>query len=105
MAMAKLGLGLCEEEIGNFKEAKKIYGDIATNPDFEGAAAAAAAKQRLVTMADYQRKVVFRQPPIKSGAKPALIELVQPLIKLEPQTQNDAFGNPLIPADTNLPGQ
>ena len=105
MAMAKLGLGLCEEEIGNFEEAKKIYGDIATNPDFESTVAAAAAKQRLVTMADYQRKVVFRQPPIKSGAKPAPIELLQPPIKLEPQTQNDAFENPLIPTDTNLPGQ
>lgn len=61
-AMAKLGLGLCEEELGNFERARKIYGEITTNTDFEGTIAAAQAKQRLRTMADYQQKVVFQQP-------------------------------------------
>jgi tetratricopeptide (TPR) repeat protein len=35
LAEAKFGLGLCEEELGNFEAAQKIYQDVATNPDFE----------------------------------------------------------------------
>ena len=85
MATAKFGLGLCEEELGNFEKAEQIYQDIAANPQFECTTAAAAAKQRLETMADYQRKVVFKASP-----KPVPTELIQPQIQL-------------IPTDINLP--
>jgi len=78
MAMAKLGLGLCEEELGNFKQAREIYSEIITNADFEDTVAATQAKQRLHTMADYQRKVVFRQAP-----KRAPTEFIHPKIELE----------------------
>jgi tetratricopeptide (TPR) repeat protein len=77
-AMAKLGLGLCEEELGNFEQAREIYGEIAANADFEGTVAVAQAKQRLLTMADYQQKVVFKPSP-----KGAPVEAIQPEIKLE----------------------
>ncbi|MFC1737422.1 hypothetical protein ACFL1G_00030 [Planctomycetota bacterium] len=40
-ATAIFGLGLCEEEIGNFSEARKIYEDIVANEEFEGTTAAA----------------------------------------------------------------
>ena len=100
MAMAKLGLGLCEEELGNFSQAEQIYSDITANASLEGTTAAAAAKLRLDTMADYQRKVVFKAPP-----KPIPIELMQPQIELKvpegSQTQDDAF---VVP-DINLPSQ
>ena len=66
--MAKLGLGLCEEEFGNFEKAGQIYRDIAASPDFEGTTAADQAKHRLDTMADYQRKVVFNTVRSKTAA-------------------------------------
>ena len=84
-AAAKFGLGLCEEELGNFEKARQMYRDIAANPDFEGTTAISQAKQRLETMADYQRKVVFREraKPTPSEIKQPQVELTQPPIKLE----------------------
>jgi len=98
-AAAKLGLGLCEEELGNFEQARQIYSEITANADFEGTVAAAQAKQRLLTMADYQQKVVFKSSP----KQPA--ESIQPEIKLESpegfQTQKGAPGA----SELNLPSQ
>ncbi len=97
MSTAKLGMGLCEEELGNFEKAKQIYGEIITDASFEGTVAAAQAKLRLETMADYQRKVVFK-PSLKPV--PAEPELLQPQIQLSPidvnlgpQTPNSVFGD------------
>jgi tetratricopeptide (TPR) repeat protein len=76
VAMADLGLGLCEEELGNFDQARQIYRDITTNNQFEPTTAFAAAKQRLETMDDYKTKVVFKPSP-----KPTTTVLPQPQIK------------------------
>lgn len=62
-ATAKFGMGLCEEELGNFEQARKIYEDIAGNPDFENTLARIRAKRRLETMADYQQKIAFKPAP------------------------------------------
>ncbi len=62
-ATARFGLGLCEEELGNFDGARQIYKDLVENPDFEVTTAVAQAKQRLETMSDYQQKVVFKASP------------------------------------------
>ena len=86
MATAKFGLGLCEEELGNFDEARQIYSDLsdlAANPDFEGTTALAQAKQRLKTMADYQQKVVFKASP-----KPKPGDFIQPPFELKPADTN-----------------
>ncbi len=79
MAEAKFGLGLCEEELGNFEAARQIYQDVAANPDFEGTVAKTAAKQRLVTMADYKTKIIFMP-----SAKPKPPAAIQPKIELKP---------------------
>lgn len=63
-AMARFGLGLCEEELGNFNGARQIYGDIVADADFAVTTAFAQAKQRLETMADYESKVVFKATPL-----------------------------------------
>lgn len=87
-AMARFGLGLCEEEVGNFDGARQIYLDIVTNGDFEGTTTVAKAQRRLETMADYQRKIVFKpapkpiQPPTDLLQPPA--DLLQPPIPLRP---------------------
>jgi len=102
MATAKLGLGLCEEELGNFEQARQIYSEIITNADFESTVAASQAKQRIQTMGDYQRKVVFRQAPKRAPATP-----IQPEIKLESpesfQTQNGVFEVPDIDSGIQTP--
>jgi hypothetical protein len=72
-AMAKFGLGLCEEELGSFEAAEQIYRDITINPDFNGTVAAVQAKLRLETMADYKQKMVFKPAPKKLA-----VELARP---------------------------
>ena len=91
-AKAKFGLGLCEEELGNFAGAEQIYRDIAANPNFEGTVSAVQAKHRLDTMTDYKQKVGFKPSPKK--LTPA--ELPQPVIQIKPV---DIYQ----PADINLP--
>jgi tetratricopeptide (TPR) repeat protein len=100
MAAANLGLGLCEEELGNFEQARQIYSEITENADFEGTVAAAQAKQRLDTMADYQQKVVFLPSPNQ-----ATIEPIQPEINLvAPEGFQAQKGASEVP-EFNLPSQ
>jgi hypothetical protein len=106
-AAAKLGLGLCEEELYNFESAEQIYRDIATNPDFEGTVAAAQAKIRLETMDDYKQKIAF-----KSAPKMPALEFTEPAdantfdINLGPASPNAASEAPVIEVNNiNQPGQ
>ncbi len=62
-AEAKFGLGLCEEELGNFEEAKKIYGEITETAELKNTTAAAQAKLRLDTMDEYEEKIAFKPAP------------------------------------------
>jgi tetratricopeptide (TPR) repeat protein len=93
-AAAKLGLGLCEEELGNFEQARQIYQEVTANADFEATVAVVQAKRRLATMADYQQEIVFKPSP-KSPAAAA-----------EPNEVVRVASSPIVqisPADTNLP--
>jgi tetratricopeptide (TPR) repeat protein len=76
-AIAKIGLGLCEEELGNPDEARKLYQEVATGAAYEGTAPAAAAKQRLAAMDSFTQKLVFKPMP---RAK----TLMQPPVVVEP---------------------
>ncbi len=69
-AMARFGLGLCEEEFGNFEAARQIYRDIIANSEFEGTTTVAKARQRLDTMADYEQRIAFRTRPIPKITPP-----------------------------------
>ena len=99
MATARFGLGLCEEELGNFEDAEQIYSDVVADSNLEGTTAIAQAKQRLKTMTDYKQKVVFKASP-----KPKPLEFLQPPIELGPADTNladiDFVGTFL--ADVNL---
>lgn len=79
-AMAKLGLGICEEELGNFEEAERIYRDIESGSEFSGTAAVAQAMRRLETMGDYKGEVVFLAAP--QLPVPPEMEFMQPRIEL-----------------------
>jgi tetratricopeptide (TPR) repeat protein len=62
-ATAQFGIGLCEEELGNFEQARAIYQDVAENPDYENTLAKIRATERLETMADYEQKIAFEPAP------------------------------------------
>ncbi|MDH4238894.1 MAG: tetratricopeptide repeat protein [Phycisphaerae bacterium] len=79
MAMAKFGLGICEEETGNFDEAERIYRDLIKNSDFEGTTTVAKAQRRLETMADYRKKIVFKPAPIPKPPVTDMTDLLPPI--------------------------
>jgi tetratricopeptide (TPR) repeat protein len=60
-AMAKFGLGLCEEEMGNFTQAERIYTEIISNSDYEYAPAFLKAKDRISGLEQYQKPVIFKR--------------------------------------------
>ncbi len=91
MAMAKFGLGLCEEEIGKFDEAEQIYRDLIKNRQFEGTTTVAKAQQRLETMADYRKRIVFKPAPIPKPPVTDMTDLLPP-IPLRPI--DDEVGQP-----------
>lgn len=77
-AMAKFGLGLCQEELGNFSGAKEIYTEIADSEDFEGTATALEAEFRLAEMDEYKTRVIFKASEIKP------VEMPVPQMDLKP---------------------
>ena len=81
-SVAKFGQGLCEEELGNFDQARQIYQDITENSDFEPTVAATLAEHRLATMVDYQREIVFGPAP-----KPTVAS--QPSTQIRPPTSGE----------------
>ncbi len=98
-AAAKLGLGLCEEELGNFEQARQIYQDVTANPDFQATVAVVQAKRRLVTMTDYQQEIVFKPAPAPPAAAAEPNETVRvasgPIVQISPTDAN-------LPSDVNL---
>jgi tetratricopeptide (TPR) repeat protein len=87
VSTAKFGLGLCEEELGDFDNAQQIYREIVDNPDFDGSTAKAAAAHRLEIITDYEDGIIFIKAP-----EP------EPAITLGSQAE-------MIPAEINLPGE
>jgi len=95
VAMARFGLGLCEEEFGNFQGARQIYRDIVANSDFEGTTTVAKARQRLETMVDYEQRIAFRTRPIPKLTQPPVTpELFDPPIPLRPREDNISIEGP-----------
>jgi tetratricopeptide (TPR) repeat protein len=99
-ALAKLGLGLCEEELGNLDQARTIYNEVATGADFAVTTSAAAAKRRLALMDSFNQKIVLKpepksllpaQPPAEPGAE-------IPTINFSPESQVQ------ITPGVNVPG-
>ncbi|MHC4842759.1 MAG: tetratricopeptide repeat protein, partial [Planctomycetota bacterium] len=79
-ASAQYGLGLCEEELGNFDEARKIYDEITNTEEFEGTTAAYQAKQRLEQMENYLEPVAFQPRPL--APEPIIPEVTTPDIDI-----------------------
>ncbi len=77
-ATAQYGLGLCEEELGNFDKAAGIYREVAQKPEYAGTTAQASAAYRLKIMNDYKTDLVFKPAPPKPPEAPTVAGPVQP---------------------------
>lgn len=62
-AMAQMGLGLCEEELGNFDKAREIYRKIVSSPELKTAVILTEVQNRLAIIDDYKQDVVFKPAP------------------------------------------
>ena len=72
--MAKFGLGLCAEELGDFEGAMKIYQEISTDPRYKTSLCAARAQLRAKTMDDYKGEVFFTKAvPEPEAAEPTSV--------------------------------
>ena len=113
-AKAQFGLGLCEEELGNFDKAREIYQEVASNADYEGTVGKVEAEYRLRTMDDYKGAVVFKPAPAPAPPTP---QASAPVIQLTPgdanapivvPMPNDVTVTPVVPTvvpETNdVPG-
>ncbi len=82
VGMAKLGVGLCREDSGDFESARSIYQTIIDDDRFAGTAAAAQAAIRLKIMDDFKEEITFLPAP--QAPTPASEELI-----------------PIVPEDVN----
>jgi predicted negative regulator of RcsB-dependent stress response len=109
-ASAKFGLGLCDEELGDFDQARQIYQDVAGNSEFTSTLAAIRAKRRLETMSDYEQNITFepapKTPESETQTTPTgpeqLPNIVAPFNIYRP-LQFDLLHAPNEPAETNQP--
>lgn len=97
-AAAQFGLGLCEEELGNFDKAAEIYRAMTQKAEYAGTVAQAAADYRLKIMGDFKTPVAFKPAP------------PEPKVTVTPETptlqiQPDQTAAPTVvapaPADAN----
>jgi hypothetical protein len=117
-ATAKFGLGLCEEELGNFGQARQIFQDIAGNSDFKSTLAAVQAKRRLQTMSDYEQNIVFKPAPkipesmtqtIPTGTD-QLFNIIPPFniyrpLEFDMLPESKEPDKAKLPVDANVPGK
>jgi tetratricopeptide (TPR) repeat protein len=93
-AMARLGLRLCEEEVGNYIGAEQIYRDIIANPEYEHTTAYIKAGKRITNMAQYQKPVVLaRSTPTQRPIGAQIPPRPSPAGATRPQIQ---IGNPEV---------
>ena len=107
--LAKFGLGLCEEELGNYDQAKEIYNQILETPAFEASIAFNMATQRIPVMDEYKTQVTFIPAPEPNlppqTLEPADANLPQILLE-KPAEQTDepaADANQQAPAEKDTP--
>jgi tetratricopeptide (TPR) repeat protein len=102
-AAAQFGLGLCQEELGNWDEAKKIYDEIAASEKYAGTIILPMARDRAADMSDYKGKFVFVETPKPAPAAPAMP--LGPRIQAAPKSQAPAAPSaaPVKQAQPNTP--
>ncbi len=82
-AYAKLGLGLCEEELGNFEQARNLYNELLTSPAYDGTTAVASANNRLATIDYFKDKIILKPAPKTETTATTESMVIQPDIMFE----------------------
>jgi tetratricopeptide (TPR) repeat protein len=95
-ALARFGLGLCEEELGNFDKARNLYNEVATGADFAATAPATAAKRRLLLMDSFNTILVLKPSPKLAPTAAPQAPTMQPAPGQIPPS--------LVQPDFNVPG-
>jgi predicted negative regulator of RcsB-dependent stress response len=81
LASAMIQLGLCQESLGQFDEAKKTYKGIVDSVEFQGDAAVPQAQLRLDVMGEFTSPVSFAPAPVAPAAvAPAAAPRAMPAI-------------------------
>jgi hypothetical protein len=106
-AAAQFGLGLSEEELGNFDKAAEIYRTIAQKPEYAGTVAQAAADYRLKIMDDFKTPVAFTPAPPRPEVS-LTPQATVPTIQIQPgdaeaptviEVPNNPDAEPAAPAE------
>lgn len=85
--LAELGLGLCDEEAGEYDKARAIYETLIAKPEYEGTAVIEQAKRRLASLEDNSAPVTFVQTE----------ESVQPESETETMTPPTGSAENILP--------
>lgn len=103
-ATAHFGLGLCEEDLGDFDKAAETYREVAGKPEYAGTAAQAAAAYRLQVMDGYKSVVVFKPAPPPQASQPQVTQpqVIGPQV-MGPQNQPQQPVVTIKPTDANAP--
>lgn len=107
-SVARYGLGLCEEDLGNLDQAKQIYQDIAADQSLEGTVGQAAAQQRLGGLDQYVRQIAFHEAPepvAPADILPPIDTGLIPTPDANSATPGPVIGPAPAPADSNAPTQ
>ena len=102
-SVAKYGLGLCDEELGNFDAAKQDYQNILADDTLAGTVGQAAAEYRLSVFQEYEESLTFKPAP-----EPEEEESLVPELNEVEEDANTPIVGPVLPteveedaADTN----
>ena len=99
-AMARLGMALCAEELGQYDTATDIYEQIAEDTVLAGTVFPTRARIRLGALADFQGTYTFPDaPPEPEAASPAPGTPTAPVIDVE-QIRSPASAQPTTPIPT-----
>lgn len=112
-SMARHGLGLCEEELGNLDQAKQIFQGIVADERLAGTVGQAAAQQRLAGVMQYTREIAFAKAPEPVAPADILPPIGSSLVPPAPSLEsNSPATDPVIgpvpvntAADTNTSTQ
>lgn len=115
-AMAKFGLGLCAEELGQTAQAADIYKAIIDDKAFEATVLPKQARQRLDSMEENSQAFTFAPAPVKAPAveppsvTPAVTQSVPaveaaPAPTLNENKPTETATDPTPPSSAQTPGQ
>jgi hypothetical protein len=107
LASAKLQLGLCQESLGQFDDAKKTYKEVVDDPAFKGDVAISQAQMRLALMDGYKNPVFLAPAPVEKpaatippapGASAIPPTIARPAPAVQPATPAPVAAGPNAPA-------